>query len=96
MTMGDSVYPSGSLAVAGQVELGWAAPTVYQPVSIPVGSLVEVSVVVGPVLAGEVGVVVERLGAVGNRSALCRVATGRGTVELPEYVLKLLSVMPWE
>ena len=96
MTMGDSVYPSGSLAAAGQVELGWAAPTVYRPVVIPVGSLVEVGVLVGPVLAGEVGVVVERLGAVGNRAVLCRVATGRGIVELPEYALKLLSVMARE
>ena len=90
------MYPSGSLAAEGRVELGWAAPTVYRPVLIPVGSLVEVGALAGPVVSGEVGVVVERLGAVGNRSVLCRVATGHGILELPEYALKLLSVMPRE
>jgi hypothetical protein len=92
--MGDSIYPSGSLEPVGVMADGWSSPTVYRPVLIPVGALVEVAPMAGAMWGGRVGVVIDRLASVGSRGVLCRVAGEVGTVDLPEYALRLLSLPP--
>lgn len=92
--MGDSVYPSGSLEPVGVMIDSWMRPMIYRPVLIPVGSLVEVRPNGGAVWCGSVAVVIERLGEVGNRMVLCRIAGVKGIAEFPEYTLKLLSLPP--
>lgn len=94
MVMGDSIYPSGSLEPVGVLSDSWSRPTVYRPVLIPVGALVEVAPMAGALWGGEVGVVISRIGGVGSRGTLCRVAGAHGTVDLPEYALRLLSLPP--
>lgn len=94
MGMGGSIYPSGSLERVGVVDDGWASPTVYRPVIVPVGAMVEIALGVGVVWGGKVGVVVERLVPSGGRSVVCRVVGVSGAVDLPEYVLRVLSPPP--
>ena len=88
--MGDSIYPSGSLEPIGVMSNSWATPTIYQPISIPVGALVEISPLAGSLWRGMIGVVVARSG--NKRTTLCKVAGTKGIIELPEYSLKLLNI----
>ena len=88
--MGNWIYPSGSLEPVGVMSDSWAKPTIYRPILIPVGALVEILPLAGPLWGGIIGVVVARLGNEGT--ALCKVAGIYGTIDLPEYILRLLSL----
>lgn len=88
--MGNRIYPSGSLEPVGVMSDSWAKPTVYRPILIPVGALVVISPLAGPLWGEIIGVVVARLGNEGT--ALCKVAGIYGTIDLPEYILRLLSL----
>lgn len=88
--MGDSIYPSGSLEPIGVMSNSWASPTIYQPISIPIGALVEISPLIGSLWGGMIGVVIAKSG--NKLRTLCKVAATKGVIELPEYSLKLLNI----
>lgn len=88
--MGSWIYPSGSLEPVGVMSDSWAKPTVYRPILIPVGALVEISPLAGPLWDGIIGVVVAKLGNEGM--PLCKVVGIYGTIDLPVYALRLLSL----
>ena len=85
-----SLIPSGSVGEPVRVPW-WAAPVEWPAAPIAVGSLVEVAPHAGALWGGEVCVVVGRRTGSRGVGTYCRIVGRKGTVELPEGVLRIVT-----